>query len=302
VEHQELMVLAGGYDDGQAAKADFVRVSGLHFDGVLGRFEAAVFEKRPDGGARIIDTASAAGGAGADGGEVIDACLAALFPAGLVPEPHVTGELTGEGLEEWYGVDVKRLAGRLRPGQSGVVAVADTPSGLDVAMVLARAAVSAQHGVEPEAAARVRRRLAAERPATVETRAAGSRKERMMGRSMDESLTADVLSVLATGDGADIERLLKLQVRNVEESGLDPRSHALCRLGALIALDAPPASFAWQVGVALESGVTPGEIAGALVAVAPTVGMAKVVSCAPRIATVLGVELQVKEAAEAASR
>jgi 4-carboxymuconolactone decarboxylase len=48
----------------------------------------------------------------------------------------------------------------------------------------------------------------------------------------------------------------------------------------------------WQVGVALESGVTPEEILGVLIALAPTVGMARVVAAAPEIALALGMELE----------
>jgi 4-carboxymuconolactone decarboxylase len=100
--------------------------------------------------------------------------------------------------------------------------------------------------------------------------------------------TEDILRALSTGDPSGIESLLKMQVQNIAESGLDPRAHALARLGALIALDAAPASFAWQIGVALDSGVTPEDIVGVMIAVAPSVGMAKIVATAPEIALALG--------------
>ena len=40
-------------------------------------------------------------------------------------------------------------------------------------------------------------------------------------------------------------------------SGLDARSYALVKIAALIALDAPPASYLWQVANALDAGATP---------------------------------------------
>ena len=88
-----------------------------------------------------------------------------------------------------------------------------------------------------------------------------------------------------------LERLLRAQVDNIEASGLDPRAHALVRLAALVTLDAAPASFVWSVGMALDSGVTPDEIVGTLIALAPTIGTAKVVAAAPEIALALGVDL-----------
>lgn len=104
--------------------------------------------------------------------------------------------------------------------------------------------------------------------------------------------TEDVLRALSTGDPSAIQSLMHVQMENMADSGLDPRAHSLARLGALIALDAPPASFAWQIGIALDSGVTPEEILGVMVAVAPSVGMAKIVATAPEIALALGITIE----------
>lgn len=102
----------------------------------------------------------------------------------------------------------------------------------------------------------------------------------------------DAVKGLMTHDTGIIESLLDMQLGNIEDSGLDPRVHALVRIAALVAVDAPPASYVWQVGVALESGVTPEEILGVLIALAPTVGMARVVAAAPEIALALGMDLE----------
>lgn len=102
----------------------------------------------------------------------------------------------------------------------------------------------------------------------------------------------DTLKGLAVHDMGVIGSLLEMQLENIEQSGLDPRTHALVRIAALITLDAAPASFMWQVGLALESGVTPDEIIGVMIALAPTIGMAKIVASAPEIALALGVELE----------
>ena len=63
------------------------------------------------------------------------------------------------------------------------------------------------------------------------------------------------------------------------------------KIATLIALDAPPASYAWQITNALEDGVTPEDILGVLRAVAPQVGGPRVVAAAPEIMLSLGLAL-----------
>lgn len=65
----------------------------------------------------------------------------------------------------------------------------------------------------------------------------------------------------------------------------------MARLSALIALDAPVVSYQSTVIDALASGVTADEVVGALIAVAPIVGLARVTSAAPAIALALGYDL-----------
>jgi len=102
----------------------------------------------------------------------------------------------------------------------------------------------------------------------------------------------EALRGLATHDGEFIQQLLNMQLDNIQNSGLDPRTHAMTRLGALIALDAPPASFAWQISIGMQSGLTPDDVVGAMIAVAPSVGMAKIVAAAPEIAFALQLNLE----------
>lgn len=104
-------------------------------------------------------------------------------------------------------------------------------------------------------------------------------------------LHQDRLRSLAMNDEEFIESVLSIRLENVETSGLDPKTHALVRLGALLALDAAPASYQGVVGVALSSGATLDDIVGVLIAVAPTVGIARVVSAAPELALALGYDI-----------
>jgi alkylhydroperoxidase/carboxymuconolactone decarboxylase family protein YurZ len=103
---------------------------------------------------------------------------------------------------------------------------------------------------------------------------------------------AQQLLGLARHDSSVLEGLLEMQVENMKKSGLDPVTHALVRLAALVAIDAAPASFLWQIGIARETGVTPEDIVGMLVAIAPSIGMARIVATAPEIAYALGLDLE----------
>ena len=106
-----------------------------------------------------------------------------------------------------------------------------------------------------------------------------------------DEVTREALFSLATGDIDVIGQGLKLREQWQQNSGLDPRSFALCKIAALVALDAPPASYLWQVANALEAGATPNEILGVLMAVFPQVGAPRVVAAAPEIMVALGLAL-----------
>jgi 4-carboxymuconolactone decarboxylase len=103
--------------------------------------------------------------------------------------------------------------------------------------------------------------------------------------------THQTLSGVATGDVTLLEEALGLREAQLERTGLDSRTFALVKIAALIALDAPPASYAWQVANALSDGATPEDILAVLRAVAPQVGGPRVVAAAPEIMVALGLSL-----------
>ncbi len=103
--------------------------------------------------------------------------------------------------------------------------------------------------------------------------------------------TRNQLSGLAMGDMAIIGEAREIRETWREQSGLDPRSYALCKIAALVALDSPPASYLWQIPNALEAGATPNDIVGVLKAVAPQVGGPRTVAAAPEIMVALGLSL-----------
>jgi len=103
--------------------------------------------------------------------------------------------------------------------------------------------------------------------------------------------TKNALSGLAMGDIEVLGEAAELREAARESSGLDPRTFALVKIAALVALDSPPASYLWQVANAIEAGATPRDILGVLRAVAPQVGGPRAISAAPEIMIALGLSL-----------
>jgi 4-carboxymuconolactone decarboxylase len=103
--------------------------------------------------------------------------------------------------------------------------------------------------------------------------------------------THEVLTGISVGDVSILDTAIGMRELGREVTGLDARTYALVKIAALIALDAPPASYAWQIGNALDEGVTPEDILGVLRAVAFQVGGPKVVAAAPEIMLALGLAL-----------
>src|SRR3974377_1512320 len=90
--------------------------------------------------------------------------------------------------------------------------------------------------------------------------------------------TADQLGGLAMEKEDAVPPPPETQLHNLESSGLDPRTYSLVKIAALIALNAPSASYVAQVEFAREAGVDPDEILRVLVAVAPQVGLPRAVA------------------------
>ena len=102
-----------------------------------------------------------------------------------------------------------------------------------------------------------------------------------------------------------VDALAGINAVAIERSSLPARDHMLCRLAALVAADAPPASYLINAGTARDVGITLDDVRGMLIAVAPLVGTPRVVHASGNIVRALGFAVQVAEAemeASAASR
>jgi 4-carboxymuconolactone decarboxylase len=111
-----------------------------------------------------------------------------------------------------------------------------------------------------------------------------------VGADVDDT-TRDVLAGVAIGDLKVLDEVLAVREAAQAGSGLDPRTFALVNVATLIALDAPTASYLWQVAGALEAGATPQDLLGVLRAVAPQVGAPRAMAAAPELMLALGLAL-----------
>jgi len=80
---------------------------------------------------------------------------------------------------------------------------------------------------------------------------------------------------------------------SIEHSSVSPREFMLARLAALIAVDAPPASYLANAPAGAEAGLTVEDIQGVMVAVAPVVGAPRVVAASGQIMRALGFAIAV---------
>ena len=96
-----------------------------------------------------------------------------------------------------------------------------------------------------------------------------------------------------------LDTIMDLTAASLEHNSLPPRDLMLARMAALIASDAPPVSYLANASAAEEGGISSDDIQGIMIAVAPIVGTARVVSAAGNIFRALGLAIAVDETAMA---
>ena len=103
-----------------------------------------------------------------------------------------------------------------------------------------------------------------------------------------------------TGGTPVLDTLVQMNEGTLERSGLDPGTYMLARIAALAASGAPPVSYLANLEAASELGVSPEQVQGVLVAIAPVVGGAAVAAAAGSITRALGIAIELGELAEEA--
>jgi alkylhydroperoxidase/carboxymuconolactone decarboxylase family protein YurZ len=101
----------------------------------------------------------------------------------------------------------------------------------------------------------------------------------------------DSLRLLTMNDERFLSAHMMLDDEPRSDDGLDPKTCALVRMAALIATDASSTSCHWAASRALDTGATPQEIVDVLLAIAPMIGIARVVAAAPDVAHGIGYDI-----------
>ena len=92
-----------------------------------------------------------------------------------------------------------------------------------------------------------------------------------------------------------LDVLAAMTAASLEGTRLDPQTLLLVRLAALVGVGAPPLSYALNLRVAGELGVSTQQVEGVLAAVAPVVGAPRVVAAAGNILRAVGLAVAVAE-------
>jgi 4-carboxymuconolactone decarboxylase len=98
-----------------------------------------------------------------------------------------------------------------------------------------------------------------------------------------------------TSETPVLDLLASMTLDSMEASSLDAETLMLVRIAALVAVDAPPVSYAMNLEAARELDIDAEQVQGVLAAVAPIVGTARVASATGNIVQVLELELEVVE-------
>lgn len=98
-----------------------------------------------------------------------------------------------------------------------------------------------------------------------------------------------------SSDTPVLDTLAAMTLDSVERCGLPPDTLILIRIAALAAMDAPAASYLAHIDPAIQSNLSAAEVQDVLVAIAPVVGTARVMSAATHITEALGYAIAVTE-------
>jgi 4-carboxymuconolactone decarboxylase len=99
----------------------------------------------------------------------------------------------------------------------------------------------------------------------------------------------------STSETPVLDLLASMTTDSINASSLDGNTLMLVRIAALVAVDAPPASYLLNLAAASETGLDAEQVRGVLAAVAPIVGTPRVASATARIAEALEVAIEIAE-------
>jgi alkylhydroperoxidase/carboxymuconolactone decarboxylase family protein YurZ len=102
----------------------------------------------------------------------------------------------------------------------------------------------------------------------------------------------------STNETSVLDLLKDMTASSLDATNLDERTLMLVRIAALVAVDAPPVSYAMNLEAAGQVGVEAEQVRGVLAAIAPIVGTTRVVSATSSIAGALALEVELEDQGE----
>ena len=93
-----------------------------------------------------------------------------------------------------------------------------------------------------------------------------------------------------------LDTIVDITTVSIDHNSVSPRDFMLARLAALIAVDAPPASYLANAPAVERAGLTAADVEGIMIAVAPVVGTPRVVSAAGQMLRAFGFAIAVGDA------
>ena len=101
----------------------------------------------------------------------------------------------------------------------------------------------------------------------------------------------ETLRMLAMVDEAFVADWAGLGLEPAERLGLDAKTVSLLQLAVTVATGSPGVCLEWSTARAMAAGATDDEIADVLLAIAPVIGLGRIVCAAPDVATALGYDI-----------
>jgi hypothetical protein len=99
-------------------------------------------------------------------------------------------------------------------------------------------------------------------------------------------------------DSRVLDLLSRMTDDSIVAARLDSRTWILARIAALVAVNAPPASYLANLGAASDLEVDVEQIRGLLLAIAPVVGTVRITSALGNMARALGIAVEAAEGSE----
>jgi len=103
------------------------------------------------------------------------------------------------------------------------------------------------------------------------------------------------MSDAVNDDAPVLDLLARMTADSLDASTLDASTFMLVRIAALVAVDAPPVSYALNLDVGSEMGLDADDIRGVLTAVAPIVGTARIAAATGNIVQALAADLELED-------